>query len=77
MIARFWGLLILYFTPMFAANIMTDLKNIDEHFVQNVWNDQRFFNFDLQTTNGRPISVLKSGVSKSEEGPDWSRRDYN
>ncbi|MCZ6679018.1 MAG: DUF2851 family protein, partial [Candidatus Poribacteria bacterium] len=50
---------------------MTDLKNIDEHFVQTVWNDQRFFAFDLQSTDGRPIQVLKPGIWNSDTGPDF------
>jgi hypothetical protein len=50
---------------------MTDLKNIDEHFVQTLWNDQRFFDFDLKSTDGRPIQVLKPGVWNSDDGPDF------
>ncbi len=50
---------------------MTDLKNIDEHFVQNLWNDQRFFSFDLKATDKRSIQVLKPGTWNSDEGPDF------
>jgi hypothetical protein len=50
---------------------MPDLKNIDEHFVQNVWNEQRFFAFELAATDGRSIQVLKPGVWNSDEGPDF------
>ena len=50
---------------------MADLKNIDEHFVQNVWNEQRFFDFDLKSIDGRPIQVLKPGFWNSDEGPDF------
>ena len=50
---------------------MTDLKNIDEHFVQTLWNDQRFFDFDLKSTDGRSIQVLKPGFWNSDEGPDF------
>ncbi len=50
---------------------MADLKNIDEHFVQTIWNDQRFFDFDLKSTDGRPIQVLKPGFWNSDEGPDF------
>ncbi len=50
---------------------MTDLKNIDEHFVQNLWNDQRFFNYDLRSTDGRPVQVLKPGIWSGDEGPDF------
>jgi hypothetical protein len=50
---------------------MVDLKNIDEHFVQTVWNDQRFLDFDLKSTDGRPIQVLKPGFWNSDAGPDF------
>ena len=50
---------------------MADLKNIDEHFVQTVWNEQRFFDFDLKSTDGRSIQVLKPGFWNSDEGPDF------
>ena len=50
---------------------MADLKNIDEHFVQTVWNEQRFFDFDLKSIDGRPIQVLKPGFWNSDEGPDF------
>ena len=50
---------------------MADLKNIDEHFVQTVWDEQRFFDFDLKSTDGRSIQVLKPGLWNSDEGPDF------
>ena len=50
---------------------MADLKNIDEHFVQIVWNEQRFFDFDLKSTDGRSIQVLKPGFWNSDAGPDF------
>ena len=50
---------------------MADLKNIDEHFVQEVWNEQRFLDFDLKSTDGRPVQVLKPGFWNSDEGPDF------
>ena len=50
---------------------MADLKNIDEHFVQTVWDEQRFIDFDLRSTDGRPIQVLKPGFWNSDEGPDF------
>ena len=50
---------------------MADLKNIDEHFVQTVWNEQRFFDFDLKSTDGRSVQVLKPGFWNSDEGPDF------
>jgi hypothetical protein len=51
--------------------IMPDLKNIDEHFVQNLWYERRFFDFDLKSVDGRPVQVLKSGVWNGDEGPDF------
>ena len=50
---------------------MTDSKHIDEHLVQKMWNDQRFFRFDLKTTNDKDIQVLKPGVWNDDEGPDF------
>ena len=50
---------------------MADLKNIDEHFVQTVWNEQRFLNFDFKSTDGRSIQVIKPGFWNSDEGPDF------
>ena len=50
---------------------MADLKNIDEHFVQTVWNEQRFSDFELKSTDGRSIQVLKPGFWNSDEGPDF------
>ena len=50
---------------------MVDLKNIDEHFVQTVWDEQRFLDFDLKSTDGRSIQVLKPGFWNSDEGPDF------
>ncbi len=50
---------------------MVDLKNIDEHFFQTVWNEQRFLDFDFKSTDGRSIQVLKPGFWNSDEGPDF------
>ena len=50
---------------------MADLKNIDEHFVQSVWNEQRFLDFDLKSTDRRSIQVLKPGFWNSDAGPDF------
>ena len=55
--------------------MMTDLKNINEEFVQNIWNDQRFFDIDLRVTDGRSISILKAGIWNSDEGPDFVRAE--
>ena len=54
---------------------MTDLKNINEDFVQNIWNDQRFFDIDLRATDGRSLSILKAGIWNSDEGPDFVRAE--
>ena len=50
---------------------MADFKNIDEDFVQTVWNEQRFFDFDLKSTDRRSIQVIKPGFWNSAEGPDF------
>ena len=52
---------------------MSNLTNINEEFVQNIWNDQRFFDVDLRATDGRSISILKAGIWNSDEGPDFVR----
>lgn len=52
---------------------MANLTNINEDFVQNIWNDQRFFDVDLRATDGRSISILKAGIWNSDEGPDFVR----
>ena len=54
---------------------MTNLKNINEDFVQNIWNDQRFFDIDLRATDGRSINILKAGIWNSDEGPDFVRAE--
>ena len=54
---------------------MTNLKNINEDFVQNIWNDQRFFDIDLRATDGRSLSILKAGIWNSAEGPDFVRAE--
>ncbi len=48
-----------------------DLKKIDEASVQKVWNDQRFFDTDMESIDRRPIRVLKPGVWNHDEGPDF------
>ena len=54
---------------------MADQRNINEDFVQNIWNDQRFFDVDLKATDGRSISILKAGIWNSDEGPDFVRAE--
>ena len=54
---------------------MSDLNNIKEDFIQNVWNDQRFFDGDLRATDGRHIGILKAGIWNSDEGPDFVRAE--
>ena len=50
---------------------MPNLRNIDEHFVQNLWHERRFFDFDLKSVDGRAIQVLKPGLWNGDEGPDF------
>ena len=54
---------------------MSNPNSVNEEFVQNIWNDQRFFDIDLQATDGRPISILKAGIWNSDEGPDFVRAE--
>ncbi len=51
---------------------MPDLSNIDEHLVQKLWNDRRFFDFELKATDGRTLQVLKTGQWNHNEGPDFA-----
>ena len=48
-----------------------NFDNIDEEFVQKLWNTQRFINADLLSIDGKEIRVLKPGVWNHEEGPDF------
>ncbi len=51
---------------------MPDLSNIDENLVQKLWNDRRFFDFELKATDGRTLQVLKTGQWNHNEGPDFA-----
>ena len=51
---------------------MPDLSNIDEHLVQKLWDDRRFFDFELKATDGRALQVLKPGQWNHGEGPDFA-----
>ena len=48
-----------------------DLDRIDEAFVQRLWHEQRFFDTNMASIDGRTIRVLKSGVWNHNEGPDF------
>jgi len=54
---------------------VTDLGDVDETLVQRLWQDQRFFDFNLCATDGRLIQILKAGQSNSGEGPDFSQAE--
>ena len=54
---------------------MSNLEHVNEDFVQNIWNDQRFYDIDLRATDGRQISILKAGIWNSDEGPDFVRSE--
>ncbi len=51
---------------------MPDFKNINEELVQSLWNEQRFFDFELKATDGRALQVLKPGQWNHDEGPDFA-----
>ena len=48
-----------------------DLDKIDEAFVQKLWQEQRFFNTNMEAIDRRTIRVLKPGVWNHDEGPDF------
>ena len=48
-----------------------DFDKIDEARVQQWWHEQRFFNTDMKSIDGRPIRVLKPGIWNHNEGPDF------
>lgn len=48
-----------------------DLNRIDETFVQKLWNEQRFFDTNMESIDRRAIRVLKPGVWNHNEGPDF------
>lgn len=51
---------------------MPDDSNIKEHLVQKLWDNQRFFDFELKATDGRVLQVLKPGQWNHNEGPDFA-----
>ena len=48
-----------------------DLDKIDEAFVQKLWNEQQFFDTNMQAIDRRTIRVLKPGIWNHNEGPDF------
>ena len=48
-----------------------DLDKIDEAFVQQLWQGQRFFSTNMEAIDRRAIRVLKPGVWNHDEGPDF------
>ena len=54
---------------------MTDLGRVDETLVQRLWQDQRFFDFNLCATDGRLIQILKSGQPNGGEGTDFNQAE--
>ena len=48
-----------------------DLDKVDEAFVQKLWNEQRFFDTNMEAIDRRPIRVLKPGIWNHNEGPDF------
>ena len=48
-----------------------DLDKIDEAFVQRLWQEQRFFDTNMEAIDRRAIRVLKPGVWNHNEGPDF------
>ena len=48
-----------------------DLDKVDEAFVQKLWNEQRFFDTNMEAIDRRAIRVLKPGIWNHNEGPDF------
>ena len=48
-----------------------DLDKMDEAFVQKLWNEQRFFDTNMEAIDRRTIRVLKPGIWNHNEGPDF------
>ena len=48
-----------------------DLDKVDEAFVQRLWNEQRFFDTNMEAIDRRAIRVLKPGIWNHNEGPDF------
>ena len=48
-----------------------DLDKIDEAFVQKLWQEQRFFDTNMESIDRRAVRVLKPGVWNHNEGPDF------
>lgn len=48
-----------------------DLDKIDEAFVQKLWNEQRFFDTNMEAIDRRAVRVLKPGIWNHHEGPDF------
>ena len=48
-----------------------DFNKMDEAFVQKLWHEQRFFDTNMASIDGRTIRVLKPGVWNHNEGPDF------
>ncbi len=48
-----------------------DLDKIDEALVQKWWQEQRFFDTNMEAIDRRAIRVLKPGIWNHNEGPDF------
>ena len=48
-----------------------DLDKMDEAFVQKLWNEQQFFDTNMEAIDRRTIRVLKPGIWNHNEGPDF------
>ena len=48
-----------------------DLSRIDEARVQQMWNEQHFFDTNMASIDRRAIRVLKPGIWNHNEGPDF------
>ncbi|MFQ6040567.1 MAG: DUF2851 family protein, partial [Candidatus Poribacteria bacterium] len=54
---------------------MPDTKFVDENLVHHIWDDQHFLNANLRATDGREISILKTGFWNGDAGPDFVKAE--
>ena len=54
---------------------MPDTKFVDENLVHHIWDDQHFSNINLRATDGREISILKTGFWNGDAGPDFVKAE--
>ncbi|MBM3235988.1 DUF2851 family protein [Candidatus Poribacteria bacterium] len=54
---------------------MPETKFVDENLVHHIWDDQHFANTNLCATDGREITILKTGFWNGDAGPDFVKAE--